>query len=99
MRQEGTNQSAHSVPISGPPAGLPRALAAIADVLACGREKHPDDDGFQQPASYHVDRARKHLEALERGDRSEPHLEHAAARLLMALEAKLKTCQQEEVMN
>lgn len=67
---------------------LRQALISVADVLACGREKHPDDDGFRQPPQYHIDRARQHLEAMERGDTSEPHLEHAATRLLMAIEAR-----------
>ena len=65
---------------------LRQALISVADVLACGREKHPDDDGFRQPPQYHVNRARQHLDAMERGVQTEDNLAHAACRLLMALQ-------------
>jgi DNA excision repair protein ERCC-4 len=61
-------------------------LCYVDDALARGREKHPDGDGFREPASFHIDRARMHLEALAAGDTTEPHLANAAARLLIALE-------------
>jgi DNA excision repair protein ERCC-4 len=63
------------------------ALCKIGEVLEAGHEKHPDDDGFRQSADFHIERAAKHLEMLAAGDTSQPHLEHAATRLLMALEA------------
>jgi len=72
---------------------LQRALCAVARVMERGRRNHPDDDGFNQTPAFHIERARKHLEALDAldaGDRDEDHLEHAAARLLMAVEAKLR---------
>jgi hypothetical protein len=65
-----------------------RALCAVADTLARGQLRHPDDDGFREPADFHVDRAEKHLVALRAGDMSELHLAHAATRLLLALEAE-----------
>lgn len=71
-------------------APLHKALIQVAAVMTVGRLKHPDDDGFRQPAAFHAERANKHLESLERGDRSEDHLSHAACRLLMALEAALR---------
>jgi ERCC4-type nuclease len=64
------------------------ALCDVADVLTSGREKHPNDDGLTQPPAYHLERARAHLELLAAGDCSEPHLEHATSRLLMALEVR-----------
>jgi hypothetical protein len=33
--------------------------------------KHPDGDGFQQPAAFHVEKAHKHLEALTAADRGD----------------------------
>jgi hypothetical protein len=65
-----------------------RALTVVAAVLACGRLKYPDNSGFRQPAGFHFNRARAHLEALAAGDQSEDHLVHATARLLMALQAR-----------
>jgi DNA excision repair protein ERCC-4 len=62
------------------------ALVEIADVMSCGREKHPDGDGFAQSADFHLERARQHLELLAAGDQTEPHLEHATMRLLMTIE-------------
>lgn len=65
-----------------------RALCAVADTLARGQLRHPDDDGFREPADFHVERAWDHLIALRAGDTSEPHLAHAATRLLLALETE-----------
>jgi hypothetical protein len=65
---------------------LQGALWEIAEVLERGREKYPNGEGFKQDAKYHIDRARMHLEALAVGDASEAHLEHAACRLLMAIQ-------------
>jgi hypothetical protein len=67
---------------------LHRALCALVTVLDHGRRKHPDNDGFRAPAAFHIERARKHLQAIADGDRSEQHLEHAATRLLMAIAAE-----------
>jgi hypothetical protein len=69
---------------------LQRSLCAVARVMERGRRKHPDDDGYSQTSAFHIERARRHLEALAASDRDEDHLEHAAARLLMAVEAKLR---------
>ena len=61
-------------------------VCSVGDALNLGPQKHPDGDGFQEPASFHIDRARMHLEALTAGYHSQPHIEHAATRLLMAME-------------
>ncbi len=66
-------------------APLADALRFVAAVLIAGRRKYPDDSGFRKSAALHVERARVHLERWRYGDTSESHLEHAAARLLMAL--------------
>ncbi len=69
-------------------APLRKALLAIAATLDRGRRKHPADDGFDLPANVHVERAYRHLELLITGDTTAPHLEHAATRLLMAMEVR-----------
>jgi hypothetical protein len=45
----------------------------------------PDGHRAQRPAGVHIAQARAHLDALARGERSEPHLSRAIIRLLMAL--------------
>ena len=70
---------------------LRAALCDIADVLDRGHKKHPEDDGFRQSAEFHIGRARQHLELLAAGDAAESHLEHAACRLLMAMEAQARS--------
>lgn len=69
---------------------LPRALDEVATVLRRSRQTHPNDDGFDKPAGFHIERARRHLELLATHDRGEDHLARAACRLLMALEARLR---------
>jgi hypothetical protein len=63
------------------------ALRVVAEVLDHGRLKYPDDGGFRQPASFHVNRAIAHLVALMAGNTTEEHLAHSCCRLLMAIEA------------
>jgi hypothetical protein len=41
-------------------------LCSVADAPERGRQKHLDGDGFREPASFHIDRARMHLEARPR---------------------------------
>jgi hypothetical protein len=69
-----------------------RALRVVENViayqLAIGR--YPDGETWRAvPPEEHLRHARAHLELLARGDGSEPHLEHAACRVLMALENEL----------
>jgi hypothetical protein len=64
---------------------FPFALRVIADVMERGRATHVGD-WHDLPATFHLDRARRHLDLLSQGDMSEPHLAHATTRLLMALE-------------
>ncbi len=67
-----------------PLADLARALIRAAAVL---RENEPRHRGAwrTQPVREHVRHALDHLRAFEAGDRGEPHLAHAATRVLMAL--------------
>jgi len=60
------------------------ALREIASVLKAGCRKR--EDWRSHDAAWHADRAIKHIERWESGDDSEPHLSHAATRLLMALQ-------------
>jgi hypothetical protein len=68
--------------------GLRRAMVRVAAVMALGRVSHPDDSGFAKPPAFHIDHARRHLEALAAGDNGEDHLAQAAARLMMAIESR-----------
>ncbi len=62
-----------------------RALAVIEAVMREGARTHAGD-WRTLPAAFHIAHATRHLELLAAADRSEPHLAHAATRLLMALE-------------
>ena len=65
---------------------FPHALSAIAAVMERGARTHQDEDWRALPVGFHLARARRHLDLLAGGDVSEPHLAHAACRLLMELE-------------
>jgi hypothetical protein len=64
---------------------LPHALPVIEAVMERGARTH-QGDWRTLPAGFHLARARRHLDLLAAGDVSEPHLAHAACRLLMELE-------------
>ncbi len=51
-----------------------------------GAASHPGDDWRAYPPAFHIAKAERHLRLHREGDKSEPHLQHAATRLLMALE-------------
>jgi hypothetical protein len=65
---------------------FPTALRIVEAVMERGARTHPGEDWRALPAGCHLARARRHLELLAVGDVSEPHLAHAACRLLMELE-------------
>lgn len=65
---------------------FPHALPAIAAVMERGARTHSREDWRAKPASFHLARARRHLDMLADGDTSEPHLVHAVCRLLMEIE-------------
>jgi Bifunctional DNA primase/polymerase, N-terminal len=70
---------------------LDRALAIIAAVMEQGSITHRDEPWTRLPSVYHLGRARQHLDSQRRGDDSEDHLAHCAARILMALEMRAGT--------
>ena len=63
-----------------------RAILAVARVLKHAADKHPPDNWRRIARVDHVNHALAHLFALGAGDPSDNHLEHAACRLLFALE-------------
>ena len=64
----------------------PRALLEVARVLKAGSERYGVDAWRRIPAPEHLNHALTHLLALLAGDTTEPHLAHAACRLLFALD-------------
>ena len=67
---------------------FPSALRIVTEVMERGKRTH-SGDWRDLPANFHLARARRHLDLLTAGDMSEPHLAHAACRLLMELEGKI----------
>jgi hypothetical protein len=64
---------------------LTAALEVIAQVMRDGAITHPNQEWIEQSIDEHLSHAEEHLRLLREGDQSEPHLAHAATRLLMAL--------------
>jgi hypothetical protein len=62
------------------------ALVVVNRVMERGARTHQGEGWRASPAGFHLARARRHLDFLAVGDASEPHLAHAACRLLMELE-------------
>jgi hypothetical protein len=63
-----------------------RALLEVARVLKAGSERYGVDAWRRIPAPEHLNHALTHLLALLASDTAEPHLTHAACRLLFALD-------------
>jgi hypothetical protein len=68
---------------------FPTALRTVEAVMERGARTHRGEDWRALPAGFHLTRARRHLDLLAADDVSEPHLAHAACRLLMELEGKI----------
>jgi hypothetical protein len=64
----------------------PHALLAVAAVLKHGADKYGPNNWHKIPVSDHINHALTHLYALGAGDASDKHLEHAATRILFALD-------------
>lgn len=62
------------------------ALLAIAAVMKQGCEKYGEDNWHSITAAENINHAMIHLLALRAGDTSDDHLEHAATRILFALD-------------
>src|SRR5690242_10501285 len=65
------------------------ALRIVTEVMDRGARTHQREDWRALPAGFHLARARRHLDLLAIGDVREPHLAHAACRLLMELEVAM----------
>src|SRR5262245_58770276 len=65
-----------------------RAVLAVAKVVRYGLEKYAPDNWRNISQADHLNHALTHIFAYAAGDRSDAHLEHAACRLLMALETR-----------
>jgi hypothetical protein len=65
----------------------PKAVLAVAKVLKYGADKYGDNNWRGIPLKDHLNHALTHLLAFQAGDTQDAHLEHAACRLLMALES------------
>lgn len=63
-----------------------RGLLAVGKVLAEGAEKYGVDNWRKIDRWSHLNKALIHVYAYLAGDRTDEHLEHAACRLLMALD-------------
>lgn len=64
----------------------PRATLAVAQVLAEGAAKYGGDNWHAIPIANHLNHALAHVFAFLAGDTSDAHLEHAACRLLFAVD-------------
>ncbi|WP_287417171.1 dATP/dGTP diphosphohydrolase domain-containing protein [Oceanithermus sp.] len=67
----------------------PRALLAVGGVMRVGAERYERDNWRRIDVDDHINHALVHIYKHLVGDDGEPHLQHAATRLLMALEIEL----------
>jgi hypothetical protein len=66
----------------------PHALLAVSEVLKAGADKYGEHNWHAIPVAENVNHALTHLLAGLAGDASDEHLEHAATRILFALDQK-----------
>ena len=64
-----------------------KGVLEVARILKLGAEKYGKDNWRNIERASHVNHAMIHLLAWVAGDTQDEHLEHAACRLLMAIEA------------
>lgn len=64
-----------------------KALIAVGKVVLHGLERYAPNNWRKIPRSSHINHAVGHILAEIAGDNQDNHLEHAACRLLMAIEA------------
>jgi hypothetical protein len=67
----------------------PAAFLAVAGVLKGGAEKYGDRNWRLITVREHLNHALTHAYQFLAGDAAEPHLSHAACRLMMALEVEM----------
>jgi hypothetical protein len=65
-----------------------KAVLAVAKIVKYGLKKYTPDNWRLIGREDHLNHALVHVFAYLAGDRQDDHLEHAACRLLMALECK-----------
>lgn len=65
-----------------------KATLAVAEVLRSGACKYGEDNWRPLGVKDHINHAMVHILAYLAGDRQDDHLEHAACRMLMAVEVK-----------
>ena len=68
----------------------PQALAAVAKVLKEGAVKYGENNWHNIDSGDHLNHALIHIYADLAGDNQDDHLEHAACRILMALEMRIR---------
>lgn len=62
----------------------PSSLKAVAHVLGRGAEKYGESNWKKITTNEHINHVLNHVNLYLLGDTSEPHLEHAMTRLMMA---------------
>ena len=67
------------------------AVSAVSGVLRHGADKYGADNWRGIPTNDHLNHALAHVFSYLHGDTQDDHIEHAACRLLMALEKKLES--------
>lgn len=68
----------------------PKATLAVAKVLAYGAQKYGDNNWKKIGVADHLNHAITHIFAELAGDGTDDHLEHAACRIVMALEMAIE---------
>lgn len=66
----------------------PSAILEVSQVLKAGADKYGIDNWRKIPRQDHIRHALTHIFLYFIGDTSEPHLSHAACRILFAMETK-----------
>ena len=72
----------------------PIVLKLLAQCLGFGLRKYGKDNWKQIPKEEHLAHAQNHINEWQLGDRSEPHLVNAIARLSFALWWAVEDCEQ-----
>ena len=73
-----------------------QALRVLAECVGFGLRKYGQDNWKRIPIEEHMGHAMGHLVQWQCGDRSEPHLVNAAARVMFALQLAIESEEQGE---
>ncbi len=74
----------------------PDALLEVAAILKAGAEKYGENNWKNIPIADHINHALIHIQGHLKGDTQEPHMRHAACRILFALQLVVEAEQREE---